>query len=74
MPTVSDAGVLAVAQGKINNPVFTAKEHAGLSQALSQDSQPAAFASCQDHGQAFGFSHSIPSSRARYSLLILHLL
>jgi hypothetical protein len=63
-----DAGMTAVAQGKINDAVLTTKEQPRLGLIFRQDTEAAAFAACQDHGQTIRFSHTISSSRRKQLL------
>ena len=57
-----DAGIGAVAQGKINDAVLTAKRHGGLCDLLCQGAQSTSLPARQDHGQILCFSHKNPSS------------
>ena len=44
-----DAGVHAVGQGKVDDPVLSAVGHGGLGQVLGEHAQPAALAAGQKH-------------------------
>ena len=52
-----DAGVDAVGEGKIDHAVFSAERNGGLGDLLRQNTQTAALAAGQEHGNAFFFSH-----------------
>ena len=56
-----DAGIGAVAQGKINDAVLAAKRYGGLCDLLRQGAQAASLPARQDHGQILCFSHKNPS-------------
>ena len=54
-PHGTDPGIPAVAEGKVNDPVFGAEKHRRFGHVFGQDSQTAALAAGQDHSQTFYF-------------------
>ncbi|MPN27828.1 hypothetical protein SDC9_175262 [bioreactor metagenome] len=54
-----DAGVGAVGERKIDNAIFPAKGHGGFCEGFCEQTQPRALSTCQKHGNAAFFKHSL---------------